>query len=152
MARYAAALPKAAASTTLAVGVIQNPGAGTLRRIGIAEVTFGSEATPGDTALLWTLQRVTAAGAPAGGTAVTPEPLDPADPASVAAAVAARTTDPTIGAAQVLRIPVHQKATFRWQAAPGKDPKCPATASLGWAILTPTSTAIAVSATVHLEE
>ena len=45
---------------------------------------MGSAATPADVAFRWVVQRTTASQALAGGTSVTPNPLDPADAASAA--------------------------------------------------------------------
>ena len=49
----------------------------------IYELILGSSATPADNALLWQLQRVTAAGT---ATSYTPVALDPADPAATSVA------------------------------------------------------------------
>jgi hypothetical protein len=149
MGKYAAELNRTA-STTLSVGSINAPGA-SMRRIKVYDLVVGSEATPADNAFLWQAQRCTTAGT---ATAVTPQPLDPADAAAVSAAAENHTVDPTLTAnAVLLSLPLNQRASFRWVAAPGGELVIPATASNGIAIRTPTAGGlVAVSSTVHFEE
>ena len=114
MANYAADFQRTS-STTLSVGTI---GAGT-RRGKIYDVMFGSEATPADAAILWTVRRYTAAGT---ATAVTPQALDAADAAFSGVAGENHTIEPTYTAgAIVLNVPLNQRATYRWVAAPGGE-------------------------------
>ncbi len=54
--------------------------------------------------------------------------------------------------AYLLTVPLNQRATFRWVAVPGKELVTPATASNGAVIITPTSSAVAVTAMLHAEE
>lgn len=143
---------KRTAHATQAVGAIQNPSSGTLRRLKIYMFQAGSEATPADNAFEWAIRRVTAPGVPAGQASVTPEPLNVADPAAVMAAAQGYTTNPTIASGNLLTAQVNQKATYRWEAVPGRELICAATASLGFAVLTPTMTAVTVTAHLHIEE
>lgn len=122
------------------------------RRLKLYDLTMGSEATPADAALLWTLQRCTAAGT---STAVTPQPLDPADAATESDAGENHTVEPTYTAGAILlNIALNQRATFRWVAAPGGELVFPATASNGFGIQTDTiSTGTPViTATAHAQE
>jgi hypothetical protein len=138
------------ASATLAVGSI-TADATRPRRGKIFDLTFGSEAGPGDFAFLWQLQRCTTAGTSTG---VTPQPLDPADAATEMDAGENHTITPTLTANAILMSePLNQRATYRWQAVPGKELVFPATASNGFAVETPTAGAlVAVTARIHVEE
>ena len=63
------------------------------------------------------------------------------------------TIEPTYTAAAiVLMIPLNQRATFRWVAAPGSELVAPATAANGFGIQTTTSSAVAITGTLLLEE
>lgn len=136
MANYAAKLSKATTSATVSLGSIEAPASGQ-RRIALYDIIMGSDATPADNAFLFELQRSTTA---ATGTAVTPLPLDPADAAAAALAKSNNTVDGTKTAGQIpLSVPLNQRATFRWVAAPGSEIIIPATASNGLHINTPTA-------------
>lgn len=120
------------------------------RRLKFYDLMFGSEASPADNAFLYIVQRCTALGT---STAVTPSPIDPADAATESDAGENHTIEPTYTANLVLlAIALNQRATFRWVAAPGGELVTPATASNGLGIQTPTSSAVAISATVHAAE
>jgi hypothetical protein len=148
MAKYAVECNRTA-STTLSVGTVTADGTRP-RRGKLFDLMFGSEATPADNVFLWQVQRCTAAGTSTG---VTPFPLDPADAATEADAGENHTVDATVTAnAILLSIPLNQRASYRWVAAPGGELVYPATAANGLAVRTPTATAVAVSATVHFEE
>ena len=148
MAKYAVRMQRTA-STTLSVGNI-TADATRPRRGKIYDIMFGSEATPADNVFLWQLQRCTTAGTATG---VTPQALDPDDAATEADAAEIHTVDPTLTAgAMLLTIPLNQRASYRWVAAPGGELVYPATASNGIAVRTPTSTAVVVTATTHFDE
>lgn len=148
MAKYAVQMNRTA-STTLPVGSI-GADATRPRRTKWYDVVMGSEASPADNPFLWTIQRCTALGT---STAVTPQSLDPADAATEEDAGENHTIDATQTAnAILLAVPLNQRATFRWVAAPGSELVTPATASNGLALNTPTSSAVAVSATVLFED
>lgn len=122
------------------------------RRLKFYDIMFGSEATPADAAILWTVQRCSAAGT---STAVSPLALDPADAATESDAGENHTIEPTYTAGAILlNLPVNQRATFRWVAAPGGELVVPATAANGVGIQTDTiSTGTPlITATVHAEE
>lgn len=148
MAGYAVELNRTA-STTASLGSIVAD-ATRPRRSKVYDLIFGSEGTPADNAFQYVLQRCTAAGTSTG---VTPSPLDPADAATETDAGENHTIEPTYTAGAVLlSISVNQRATFRWVASPGGELVYPATASNGIGIKTPTSSAVAITATVHFQE
>jgi len=149
MARYAVEMNRTA-STSLSVGNI-TVDATTPRRIKLYDILLGSEATPADNAFLWQLQRSTSVGT---GSSVTPTALDPADAASLFDAVENLTVDPTLTAGAILMsLPLNQRASFRWVAAPGSELVAPATANNGIAIRTPTATGlVAITSTAYIDE
>jgi len=148
MAGYATEMNRTA-STTLPVGSI-SADATRPRRGKFYDIMFGSEASPADNPFLWQIQRHTAAGT---STAVTPQTIDPGDAATEADAGENHTIDVTATAgAFLLSIPLNQRATFRWVAAPGGELVYPATASNGLHARTPTSSAVAVTCEVHMNE
>jgi hypothetical protein len=84
---------------------------------------------------------------------VVPQPLDPADAATEMDAGENHTVEPTYtAAALVLDLPLNQRATFRWIANEGRPIIFPATASNGVGVSTPTASAVAVSAQMHVNE
>ena len=147
MANFAATLARTA-STTASLGTV---GCGsTAHRGKIYDFVLGSEASPADNPFLYLFQRCTALGT---STSVTPTALDSADAASLFVAGQNHTVEPTYTSGAVLeRIALNQRATFRWVAAPGSELVWPATASNGIGIQTPTSSAVAISATVLVAE
>lgn len=148
MANYAVEMNRTA-STTLSVGN-WIADATRPRRGKFYDLMFGSEASPADNPFLWQVQRCTTAGTSTG---VTPTAIDPGDAATESDAGENHTIDPTLTAGAILlSIPLNQRATFRWVAAPGGELVYPATASNGLAVRTPTSSAVAVTATVHNSE
>jgi hypothetical protein len=147
MPRYGVDLARTA-STTASVGSLVS--AATTKRIRIQRLIFGFTGTPGDAASLWTLSRATAAGT---STAKTPKPLDMADPACTTVAGENHTVEPTYTANEtLLSVPLHQRATFHLEFAPGREIVTPATSAAGLGIRTPTAPAIACNANVHFEE
>ena len=124
------------------------------RRLKVYDIMFGSEATPADAAILWTIQRCTAAGTSTG---VTPQNLDLADATTEYDAGENHTIEPTYTASAILlNVPLNQRATFRWVAAPGGELVMPAPAATasGFGIQTDTiSTGTPlITSTVHAEE
>lgn len=92
-------------------------------------LTFGSIATPADTAMEWKLQRHTAAGT---ATSVTPTALDSGDPASTATSGSDHSAEPTYTAGAVLLdVPLNQRGTYQFTARQGCEFKLPATAANG---------------------
>ncbi len=117
----------------------------------VNEVLVGSGATPADNAAVYHLQRYTAVGTLTG---VTPRPLDPADPAALASAGENHTVEPTYTADLImLVIPLNQRGTFRWVAAPGYQIILPAMANNGVGMrVVSTTAAVLVTAMIHFEE
>ena len=150
MARYSADMNKATSSTTVAVGAVYCPGSG-MRRVKLYDITFGSETTAADNAILHVLNRSTTAPT---ATAFTALPLDPADAAAVTLVGENATVQGTNTAGAILlSVPLNQRATFRWVAAPGGELVIPATASNGVHFNTPTATNTpAITINCHFEE
>jgi hypothetical protein len=150
MGRYAAPIQRTA-STTLSVGTLVADNT-TPRRFKIYDLIFGSEATPADNAFLWQIQRCTSAGT--GTTVTNVPPLDPADAAALFDVLQNLTVDPVLTANTiVLELPLNQRASFRWVAAPGSELVAPATGLAGFAVRTPTATGlVAVTSTVYVDE
>lgn len=139
------------ASTSASLGSMTSD-ATRARRLRVYDIMFGSEATPADAAILWTIRRCSAAGT---STSVTPQNLDPASFTTEYDAGENHTIEPTYTAGAILlNVPLNQRATFRWVAAPGGELVMPATASNGFGIETDTiSTGTPViTATVHADE
>jgi hypothetical protein len=125
------------ASTTASLGSL-TADATRPRRMSIYMITVGSEASPADQALLWQVQRITAAGT---NTAVTPMQLDPGDALTEQDAGENHSVEPTYTANTiVLNVAANQKATVLWQTLPELGIITPATAANGLGIRTPTIT------------
>lgn len=148
MAKYAADLHR----TASAAASLGSWGADATRprRGKLYDILVGSEASPADNAFLYVLQRCTALGT---STSVTPFALDPGDAATESDVGENHTVEPTYtSAAILLSLPLNQRATFRWVAPPEGQLVYPATAANGIGIQTPTSSAVAITATVYLDE
>ena len=139
------------ASAALGVGYVLTAAADP-RRFKLYELICGSEATPADNAFLWQVNRVTAIGGSTG-SAVTPVPLDYSDTiASTLVCAENLTVNPT-QVPVVLTIPLNQRATFRWLAAPGSELVSSNAVDNGYSVNTPTAGGlVAVSATVLCDE
>jgi len=100
----------------------------------LAEWCLGSEATPVEQAGKYRIARTTTTGTtPAGSTTVVKvNTMGPA--AACTAGGGGYTTEPTVG--DIFQtIPVHQKATFRWVAYPGREFRSAPTANNGVAVI-----------------
>jgi len=140
VATYAVEMNMGTTHTTNAAGAVYCP-ASSQRRIKIGYLSYGSEATPADTAFLIQVARSTTAPTI---TSVTPKPVDLADAACVTLAGENSTANGTLTSGEImLSTPLNQKATFQWYAPPGKPIIIPATASYGVHFLTPTTTGTA---------
>lgn len=146
MANFGQEMNKGTTSTTVGVGALC-AAAASPRRAEIYDLIFGSEATPADQVFLWEVNRSTTVPT---GTGVTPATLDPADTiASTIQAFENLTVQGTNTAgAVVLAVPLNQRATFRWVAAPGSNLMIPATTNAGFHFNTPTASGTP-AATVH---
>lgn len=146
--KYAVDLQRTA-SVSQSLGNLTAPGSG-MRRAWIYFVQYGCQGDADDNEFLWVLQRCTTAGTR---TAVTPQALDPADAAAVTTAGENHSAEPTYTSnAILLNTPLNQRATYQWQAPPGGELVIPATANNGVGIQTPTSAALAITATIHFSE
>lgn len=100
-------------------------GATTLRRGWIYDVLMGTDGTPADNYVTWKADRQTSATT---ATAITPAPLEGADAAALLVAGAVYTIEPNVtGNTMLLTIPMNQRASYRWVAAPGGEIVVPAT-------------------------
>lgn len=100
------------------------------------DIIVGTVATPADLAVLFAVIRTTAVGTE--GSGFTPTALDPGSPASLCdIGVGVFGAEPTKTAnSEVLHIPMNQRASFRWVAAPGGELIAPATADNGLCLQT----------------
>jgi hypothetical protein len=147
MARFAIEMNRTA-SLTLPVGSV---GVGSTTRFDIYDIVMGSEATPQDSIFKWSMFACSAMGTSTG---VTPKALD-INNINAAAILGGEnhTIDATPVGGSVLAVALNQRATFRWVAAPGGELISASTASSGFALYTPTASAlIAVTATVHANQ
>jgi hypothetical protein len=148
MARFSVEMRRTASATLELGSMIAD--ATRPRRGKVFFATFGSEAAPADNAFLYQVQRCTTGGT---STAVTPQALNPADAATEFDAGQNHTVNGTLTAnAFVLQVPLNQRSTFRWEAGIYGELIWPATASNGFGILTPTSSAVVITATIHVDE
>ena len=101
----------------------------------VYEVGIGSDASPGDQAAKYALQRCTSTGTP--GSSPTAAPLDIADPAAqVTCGLAVFSVNPTLTAGAIpWQVAINQRATYRWLAKDGYEIVMPATASNGLALM-----------------
>lgn len=151
MPAFSAAMTRANASTSLAMGSI-TAAAASPRRAKIYDLLLGAGGSPADNNIIWDVIRCTTAGT--AGSNVTPGALDAANTlASTIVIGQAHTVDPTTSGVSHLHVALNQRATFRWVAAPGGELMVPATASNGFKITTPTAANTPqVDATVHFDE
>ncbi len=108
----------------------------------LQDLVVGCGVTPGDQATLFDLYRFSVDDGT--GSASTPEPLDPGDPAALGIFQVTHTTEPNTIGAILLVLPLHQRATFRWVAAPGRGFKADKVATEGWGFRSLTATGTAV--------
>lgn len=150
MARYAGTGTRTDGGTALGLLFLEQ--GGTVRRLRTYDVLLGNSGTPADVAYLYELSD--GAAGVAAGTTFTPEPLDPDDVAALAAPLKTMTTNPTtISTEPLLQVPLNQRATFRWVAAPGGELMTAATAGVGLLVQhTTASGSTATFVTLHWEE
>lgn len=92
-------------------------GATTLRRAWIYDVSFGTDGAPGDTQMLYTVDRQTTVGT---ASAAVPAPLDAGDAAALITANVNHTAEPTITAdTALIEMPFYQRGSYRWTTIPG---------------------------------
>jgi hypothetical protein len=150
-ARYAVTGNHAAVASSLAtiVGIIGSAS----KRVRIYDWMVGADGTPADNAMLYTLQLqdATTAGT---STAVTPVALDAAEGGPDFTAAEDYTVEPTADdGIPAIELPINQRASYRWVAAPGGELILAATANIKYIseVSSPAYTGTA-KATVHVEE
>ena len=85
----------------------------------VYEFIVGSVTTPGDQAATIVLGRTTSAGT--AGSSPTPQPLDNAEVAAVCTAAITHSAEPTYSSTFLYQVPVNQRASWRWVAAPDSE-------------------------------
>ena len=110
----------AAAGTNLTILLVA--GIATARPA-VHQIVVGSDATPADVATKFKLLRHTAAAV--GGTAVTARPSDPGNTSGLCTALQGTMTEPTYESSGELGFGLNQRATFTWNANPGREVKSP---------------------------
>ena len=127
-------------------------GATTLRRAWLYDLTVGTDGTPADNAMVFYVNRQTSAST---GTADTPAPLDFGDAACLTVGTVNYTIEPiqALATGHLLTIPMNQRASYRWVAAPGGELIMPAVnvAGLGVRVYSPAYTGTS-EATIHFWE
>lgn len=148
MARYSGTGTQATATANRSAIFVEE--GATVRRAKVYDIMIGCAATPGDQAARYGVYRAT--GGTAAGTAVTEFALDGADVAATIAALSDVSTEPT-GKTTCLDIPLNQRATFRWVAAPGSEIIIPATADngVGIEVLATTSAHVPIVTVLWME-
>jgi hypothetical protein len=130
MANYGTAFNKTGADNVLQVVELIAAAATGIRRSKIFSFGIGCTAASNDGVHQYTIHRVTGT---ATGTAVTPQPLDGADAVSFATSKHLITADAASFAAgaELYREPLNGRASWQFNANPGKEFVGPATASNG---------------------
>lgn len=127
------------ATATAYAGALLTVGAPTSgpRRGKIYDVLVGTNGTPADNYMEFDISRATtvSTGA-AGGTLITPQPLDSADAAATSVVTANSSITATISIQNLWYVGVNQRASYRWVAAPGSELVWPATSSNGCVLRT----------------
>ena len=124
----------------------------TTKRVKLSEYVLSSDASPVEQSCDWTIVRTTSVGTTAGATLT----VESSDPLSQTSAITVEgngyATEPTVGDT-LMRVGVHQKATFRWVAYPGREIQSVAAASNGMGIVTNAfSTVFSVNVSAEWEE
>jgi hypothetical protein len=99
-------------------------------RFKLSEAFFSNSATPADATFVHHIIRTSDDPT---GDAVTINPEDPADAAAAPAGFDGVSVDPTLTGADLIHFALHQRATFRWVAQPGRPFTAPATDNNGFA-------------------
>jgi len=147
MGLYAATLYRATLTTSEAMGVIQATTT-TPRRL-VGHQAYGGCRTSGADETFETLLAFLTAGAPTGGTGVTPSELQESAVPLCDATEGAITVDPTQGD-DIDTIPHHRRATFTWSADPGKEPISVDVDNAGFGWFTPVAPTVGAGLTVSM--
>lgn len=149
MARWTIGANKGAASVQSVAIVVA--AAASMRRAKIYDWQFGCGASPADNSFTWIAQRCSTAGT---GAALTPNSVDAADTlASTIVCKDTTTVDPTLTAGAFgARVPLNQRASFRWVSSPYGELIVPATASNGYIFGLTAATTTSFDAGIGFEE
>jgi hypothetical protein len=150
MASYGFGFTKTGADSVLAhVELLAD--ATTPRRIKLYSFGIGCTAASNDGVHPFCVRRITNSGT---GTAVTPAPLDPADAAALMDAEHLITVDPASYAAgtQLYLEPLNGRASWQWNANPGREFVGPATATNGFGIGVTAASTSTYAGNVQAEE
>jgi hypothetical protein len=148
MAKYSNGYSKGSANVQ-GVALVVAAASG-MRRIKIYDWSMSCDASPADNVFTHIAQRCTTAGT---GSTVTAKPTDPADAAAGAVCKDTITADPTLTSGEIMiRVPLNQRATFRWVAPPYGELVVPATASNGFLFGLSAASTTTMSNTVSFEE
>jgi len=133
MANYGTGFKKTGADSILQIAELLAAAATGIRRNKIFSFGIGCTAASNDGVHQFVIRRVTGT---ATGTAVTPAPTDPGDAVAFATAKQLITADAASFAAgaEVYREPMNGRASWQFNANPGKEFVSPATASNGFGI------------------
>lgn len=118
-------------TTSITTALLLASNASTAQRNWLIEYVLSNIGTPADLVTLHTLQRITAVGTQ---TAVTPTKVDLADRVAQADVGENNTAgnEPTYTSNEEIdEIPLNNRGTYRWVAAPGSQIVCPATTGDG---------------------
>lgn len=125
-------------NTANTVLINTNNAGATLKHAWLDIILGGGAVTPADNSARVLILRTSTAGTTPTGT-ITPSPLDPTDDAATTAAYnGTYGAAPTTGV-QLLTLPINQRVTVRWIAAPGEEIWSPVTANAGLCLNVPTS-------------
>lgn len=109
---------RAAAGTNLTIALVA---AIASARPSIHQLIIGSDSAPADIATKFQLLRHTAAAT--GGTALVPKTADPGGTSGLCTALQGTMTEPTYETNGELEISLNQRATYTWNANPGREIK-----------------------------
>lgn len=103
-----------------------------VRRGKVFDILVGTNGTPADNAIEWSLGYLTS---PSTSAIVTANPLDQADAVAASGVIANSTTEGTFASSgERWYVGVNQRASYRWVAAPGSEIVWPATSSAGYGL------------------
>lgn len=146
MKRYAVSGVSGAGASPLTIVTVI--GSATIRPA-IYDLLVGCGGTPADQGAVIRCQRTTTAGTVS---SVTPEPLDGDDLPAVSTAGQTATAEPTYAGVPYLQFGLHQRASFRWVAAPGGELRVTGATNNGMGVKRHTGPSIAYDATIHFME
>lgn len=150
MAAYAVPFTKTGADSVLCVAELLTP-ASLFRRGKVFSFGVACTAASNDGVHQYVVRRITNSGT---GTAATISPLDPADAACTMVAEHLITVDPaSFGAGiELYREPLNGRASWQWNANPGRELVCAASATVGFGFGLSAASTSTYAGHVHFEE